>query len=31
MSDKKDTLVRVEHLKKYFPVNGIKGPGLQAV
>ena len=24
-------LVRVEHLKKYFPVKGIKGPGVQAV
>ena len=31
MSEKNDTLVRVEHLKKYFPVKGIKGPGVQAV
>lgn len=31
MSEKNDTLVRVVHLKKYFPVKGIKGPGVQAV
>ena len=31
MSEKNDTLVRVEDLKKYFPVKGIKGPGVQAV
>ena len=31
MSEKNDTLVRVEHLKKYIPVKGIKGPGVQAV
>ena len=24
-------LVQVEHLKKYFPVKGVKGPGVQAV
>ena len=26
-----DILVRVDHLKKYFPVKGVKGPGVQAV
>lgn len=31
MSEKNDTLVQVEHLKKYFPVKGVKGPGVQAV
>ena len=31
MSEKNDTLVRVEHLKKYFPIKGVKGPGVQAV
>ena len=31
MSEKKDTLVLVEHLKKYFPIKGVKGPGVQAV
>lgn len=31
MSEKKDTLVQVEHLKKYFPIKGVKGPGVQAV
>ena len=31
-NDKKgDILVSVEHLKKYFPVKGLKGPGVQAV
>ena len=31
-NDKKDDiLVSVEHLKKYFPVKGLKGPGVQAV
>ncbi len=28
---KDDILVSVEHLKKYFPVKGLKGPGVQAV
>ena len=27
MSEKNDTLVQVEHLKKYFPIKGVKGPG----
>ena len=31
MSEKNATLVQVEHLKKYFPVKGVKGPGVQAV
>ena len=31
MSEKNDTLVRVEHLKKYFPVKGIKGPGVEDI
>lgn len=31
MSEKNDTLVQVEHLKKYFTVKGMKGPGVQAV
>lgn len=31
MSEKNDILVQVEHLKKYFPVKGLKGPGVQAV
>ncbi len=31
MSEKNDVLVQVEHLKKYFPVKGLKGPGVQAV
>ena len=31
MSEKNDTLVQVEHLKKYFPIKGVKGPGVQAV
>ena len=31
MSEKNDTLVRVEHLKKYFPVKGIKGPDRKSV
>ena len=25
MSEKKDVLVQVDHLKKYFPVKGLKG------
>ena len=29
MSEKNDTLVQVEHLKKYFPIKGVKGPGVQ--
>ena len=24
-------LLEIENLRKYFPVNGIKGPGVQAV
>ena len=31
MSEKNDILVRVDNLKKYFPVKGLKGPGVQAV
>ena len=31
MSEKDDVLVQVDHLKKYFPVKGLKGPGVQAV
>ncbi len=31
MSEKNDILVQVDHLKKYFPVKGMKGPGVQAV
>ena len=32
MSNKKDDiLVQVDNLKKYFPVKGLKGPGVQAV
>ncbi|MCI8991831.1 MAG: ABC transporter ATP-binding protein [Eubacterium sp.] len=31
MNKKDDILVSVEHLKKYFPVKGLKGPGVQAV
>ena len=31
MSEKNDILVRVDHLKKYFAVKGMKGPGVQAV
>ena len=31
MSNQNDILVSVEHLKKYFPVKGIKGPGVRAV
>ncbi len=31
MSEKNDVLVRVDNLKKYFPVKGVKGPGVQAV
>lgn len=31
MSERDDILVRVDHLKKYFPVKGMKGPGVQAV
>ena len=31
MSEKNDVLVQVDHLKKYFPVKGMKGPGVQAV
>lgn len=31
MSEKNDILVRVDNLKKYFPVKGVKGPGVQAV
>ena len=31
MSEKNDILVQVDHLKKYFPVKGVKGPGVQAV
>ncbi len=27
MSEKNDTLVQVEHLKKYFPIKGVKGTG----
>ena len=31
MSENQDVLVQVEHLTKYFPVKGMKGPGIQAV
>lgn len=31
MSEKNDILVRVDNLKKYFAVKGMKGPGVQAV
>ena len=31
MSEKNDILVQVDHLKKYFPVKGVHGPGVQAV
>ena len=31
MSEQNDILVQVDHLKKYFPVKGLKGPGVQAV
>ena len=31
MSEKNDVLVQVDHLKKYFPVKGLIGPGVQAV
>ena len=31
MSEKNEILVQVDHLKKYFPVKGVKGPGVQAV
>ena len=31
MSEKNDILVQVDHLKKYFSVKGVKGPGVQAV
>ncbi len=31
MSEKNDVLIQVDHLKKYFPVKGLKGPGVQAV
>lgn len=31
MSEQKDILVQVDHLKKYFGVKGLKGPGVQAV
>ena len=31
MSEKNDILVQVDHLTKYFPVKGMKGPGVQAV
>ena len=31
MSEKNDLLVQVDHLKKYFGVKGVKGPGVQAV
>ena len=31
MSEKNDILVQVDHLKKYFGVKGVKGPGVQAV
>ena len=26
-----DVLLEVQHLRKYFPVKGMKGPGVQAV
>ena len=31
MAEKNDILVQVDHLKKYFPVKGMKGPGVRAV
>lgn len=31
MAEQNDILVQVDHLKKYFPVKGVKGPGVQAV
>ena len=31
MSENQDILVQVDHLTKYFPVKGLKGPGVQAV
>ena len=31
MSEQKDILVQVDHLKKYFGGKGLKGPGVQAV
>lgn len=31
MSEKNDILVQVDHLKKYFGVKGVKGPGVRAV
>jgi len=31
VSEKNDILVQVDHLKKYFAVKGLKGPGVQAV
>ncbi|MBC5732887.1 ABC transporter ATP-binding protein [Lawsonibacter sp. NSJ-51] len=31
VSEQKDILVQVDHLKKYFGVKGLKGPGVQAV
>ena len=31
MSEKNDIVVQVDHLKKYFGVKGLKGPGVQAV
>lgn len=31
MSEKDQILVKVDHLKKYFSVKGMKGPGVQAV
>ena len=31
MSEKNDVLIQVDHLKKYFPVKGMKGPGVRAV
>ena len=31
MSEKNDVLIQVDHLKKYFPVKRLKGPGVQAV
>ena len=31
MAEKNDILVQVDHLKKYFSVKGVKGPGVRAV
>ena len=31
MAENQDILVQVDHLTKYFPVKGMKGPGVQAV